>query len=83
MNVDSSKITSVQTAGRICRFAPNKVAEMFTLVLKGTQEVKWFNNSNTTECIVLDTEEKLKKVLNHEEIESREREFSENLQFRF
>lgn len=40
MNVDSSKITSVQTAGRVCRFAPNKTAEMFTLVIKGTQEVK-------------------------------------------
>ena len=83
MNVDSSKITSVQTAGRVCRFAPNKTAEMFTLVIKGTQEVKWFNNSNTVKCIVIDTEEKLQKVLNHEDIETRERDLNQNLDFRF
>lgn len=83
MNVDSSKITSVQTAGRVCRFSPNKVAEMFTLVINNTQEVKWFNNSNTTPYIVIDTEEKLQKVLNHEEIESRDRESIENKMYRF
>ncbi|MDY5984473.1 MAG: helicase-related protein [Candidatus Onthovivens sp.] len=38
MNVNSSKITAVQKRGRICRFEPGKKAEMFTLVLKGTQE---------------------------------------------
>ena len=36
--VDSSKITSQQKRGRICRFEPGKEAELFTIVLRGTQE---------------------------------------------
>lgn len=83
MNVNSSKITSLQTQGRICRFAPDKVAEMFTIVLGNTQEVKWFNNSAPSEYIVLDTEEKLQKVLNYEIVESRQRDPMKDLQFRF
>ncbi len=83
MNVDSSKIRSTQQQGRVCRFSPNKTAEMFTIVINNTQEVKWFNNSNTTNYITIDTEEKLQKVLNHEEIESRERDFGETKNYRF
>ena len=40
MNVDSSKIRSTQQQGRVCRFSPNKTAEMFTIVINNTQEVK-------------------------------------------
>lgn len=35
---DSSKIRSTQRKGRICRFEPGKKAEMFTLIIRGTQE---------------------------------------------
>lgn len=83
MGVDSSKIRATQRQGRVCRFSPNKTAEMFTLVINNTQEVKWFNNSNTTSYITIDSEEKLQKVLNHEEIESRERDFGETKNYRF
>lgn len=83
MSVDSSKIRSVQRQGRICRFSPNKTAEMFTLVINGTQEVKWFNNSNTSDYITIDSEEKLQKILNYEEIESRERDFGNTKTYRF
>lgn len=83
MNVNSSKIKSTQQQGRICRFSPGKQAEMFTLVIKGTQEIKWFNNSTLSNYIVIDSEEKLKKVLNNEAIELQERTPNEDLQFRF
>lgn len=83
MDVDSSKRSSIQKAGRCVRYSPGKTAEIFTLVINNTQEVKWFNNSNTSQYIVIDTEEKLQKVLNHEDIESRERDFGETKQYRF
>lgn len=83
MNVNSSKISSVQKTGRCCRFAPNKVAEIFTLAIKGTQEVKWFNNSSTTEYITINDSTDLDKVLNGEEINSRQREWTEDKTYRF
>lgn len=83
MNINSSKITSVQQNGRICRFEPGKTAEMFTIVIAGTQELKWFNNSNTSDYIVIDSPEKLNKVLNYEEIESRTRDFISDITYRF
>ena len=82
MNVNSSKITAVQKRGRICRFEPGKKAEMFTLVLKGTQEYQWFQNSNVDSVITID-EEQLNKILNGEEIQTRERETLVDTQFRF
>ena len=82
MNVNSSKITAVQKRGRICRFEPGKKAEMFTLVLKGTQEYQWFQNSNIDSVITIN-EEQLNKILNGEEIQTRERESLIDTQFRF
>ena len=38
-NVDSSKITKVQKTGRCIRFEDNKFAEIFTLLIAGTQEI--------------------------------------------
>jgi len=38
LNVNSSKITKTQTRGRICRFEEGKTAELFTVVIKGSQE---------------------------------------------
>lgn len=38
LSTDSSKIRKTQRSGRVCRFEPGKQAEMFTLIIKGTQE---------------------------------------------
>lgn len=38
LSTDSSKIRKIQRSGRVCRFEPGKQAEMFTLVIRGTQE---------------------------------------------
>ena len=82
MNVNSSKIKTVQEIGRVCRFEKNKVAEMFTLVLKGTQEFKWFQNSNTSDVIVIN-EEQLTDVLNNKELITRQRDLNEDVEYRF
>lgn len=38
MAVNSSQITGTQQLGRISRIEENKIAEMFTIVIKGTQD---------------------------------------------
>lgn len=82
LHTDSSKTRKTQRIGRAIRFEEGKTSEIFTLVLKGTQEVNWFNNSNTSKVITIN-EEQLEKVLNGESIETRERENIVNTKFRF
>lgn len=82
LSTDSSKIRKTQRSGRVCRFEPGKQAEMFTLVIRGTQEWNWAMNSATSNYIVIN-EEQLDKVLNYENIETREREIIENKTYRF
>ena len=82
LSTDSSKIRKTQRSGRVCRFEPGKQAEMFTLIIRGTQEWNWAMNSATSNYIVIN-EEQLDKVLNYENIETREREIIENKTYRF
>ena len=82
MNVNSSKVKAVQKTGRVARFEPGKQAEMFTLVIRGTQEIKWFNNSNTTDVIVIN-ENQLSKVLKGEDIEVRPHNNVGDIAYRF
>lgn len=82
LHTDSSKVRKTQRIGRAIRFEEGKTSEIFTLVLKGTQEVNWFNNSNTSKVITIN-EEQLEKVLNGESIETRQRENIVNTKFRF
>lgn len=82
LSTDSSKIRKTQRNGRICRFEDGKTAELFTLLIKGTQEVNWFRNSVTTSYQMI-TEEQLEKILNGEIIETRQRENIENKNYRF
>lgn len=82
LSTDSSKIRKTQRNGRICRFEEGKIAELFTLVIRGTQEWNWFQNSATTNYTVL-TEQQLDQVLAGEEIITRERENVEDKKYRF
>lgn len=66
-SIDSSKITKTQRFGRVCRFEEGKIAEMFTLLIAGTQEVNWFKNSCTTKYKVI-SEDQLDDLLNGEEV---------------
>lgn len=47
IGIDSSPIKAKQKLGRVIRFEPGKKAEMFTIVIDGTQETKWFETSHT------------------------------------
>ena len=82
LHTDSSKIRKGQRLGRAVRFEEGKVAEIFTLIIAGTQETKWLANSRTSKVITI-TEEQLDKVLAGEDIQTREREYTENIEFRF
>ena len=82
LHTDSSKIRKGQRVGRGIRFEPGKTTEIFTLIIKGTQEVNWFSNSKTSKVITIN-EDQLDKVLAGESIQTREREYTENLEFRF
>lgn len=57
----SSSTQKTQRKGRVVRFAENKEAEIFTLVLRGTVEEEWFKKSSEgTHYITIDEEELLK-----------------------
>ena len=68
LGIDSSGIKAVQRTGRVIRFADNKTAEVFNLVLEDTVEVNWFTNAHNKDnpYIVID-EEGLEQVLRGEE----------------
>lgn len=83
LNTNSSKIIKVQSRGRVCRFEEGKEAELFTILIKGTQEVTWHANASTGSHYQTITESQLDKVLAGEIIETRERENVEDKKFRF
>lgn len=58
----SSKTSKTQRIGRVVRKEGDKMAEIFTLVIKDTVDEQWFSNSNTSEYVTID-EEQLKNVL--------------------
>lgn len=82
LHTDSSKIRKTQRLGRSVRFEEGKVAEIFTLILRNTQEYSWFQNSNTSNVIYIN-ESQLDKVLAGETIETREHDNIVNTKFRF
>lgn len=80
---NSSKIRHQQVVGRAIRFEPGKIAEIFTLVIKGTMEVTWVNNSMINSNHIVINEQQLDQVLAGEEIITRERENVEDKKYRF
>jgi len=83
MSVDSSKIRKTQRTGRIIRFEEGKTAELFTLIIRGTQEWRWFQNSNTSKNAIVISEDQLKLILSGEELVTRQRDQFEDTEFRF
>lgn len=63
MNTDSSKINSIQKAGRVIRFEEGKIAEIFTLVINGTSEMTWYENSHKKGSYIQIDLEGLKNIL--------------------
>ena len=82
LHTDSSKIRKVQRVGRSIRFEEGKTTEIFTLVIAGTQEIKWLANSRASKVITIN-EEQLDRILAGEDVKTRERNYSQDLAFRF
>lgn len=60
----SSPTQKTQRVGRIIRYVEGKSAEMFTLVIKGTMEEGWFNNSTSGQNYIEIDEFELDEILN-------------------
>lgn len=65
---NSDKTSKIQEIGRAVRFEEGKEAEVFTLVLKGCQDNKWYAKSSEGMPYIELTESELDKVLNKEEL---------------
>lgn len=65
---NSSKLAHTQRVGRVIRKEEGKQAEIFTLVLRGTVEEKWFQKSHETKSFIEINEEELLQILNREPI---------------
>lgn len=63
LGLNSSSTTKKQRVGRVIRQKEGKVAEVFTLVLKGTVEEEWFRKSTSTGRYIPISEENLIDVL--------------------
>lgn len=83
LSVDSSKIRKTQRVGRIIRAEPGKKAELFTLVIAGTQEFGWWRNSKSSVNYTIITDKQLDDVLAGKEIISRRIDDNPNVNFRF
>ena len=68
LGFDSSEIKSIQRKGRVVRKFENKIAEIFYIVIKDTQEEKWFRDSHKKDhdYITID-EQGLEQVLKGEQ----------------
>lgn len=59
----SSSTEKTQRIGRIIRYEEGKEAEIFTLVISGTNEEHWFNTSSAGKSIIEITEKELDEIL--------------------
>ena len=78
----SSKLTKTQSVGRVIRFSPNKEAEMFILVLRGTVDEEWARRSNTNPDIIVLDEVQLMNLLQGRPVEEKKQKQT-NMLFRF
>lgn len=78
----SSQTQKTQRIGRVIRYAEGKEAEIFTLVLKGTNEEKWFDTSTSGKKYIELDEIQLDRILDHEDVKYPER-IAEEAQYLF
>lgn len=73
----SSPNEKVQRIGRVIRKEEGKIAEVFTLVIKGTVEERWFENSSQYSSYIEITEKELDDILAGDTIERLEQDGKE------
>lgn len=69
----SSKISARQRIGRVIRKEPEKTAEIFTLVLKGTVEEQWFRKSKEDLDYIEINENELDTVLKRKNLKNKQK----------
>lgn len=69
---NSSKTNKIQELGRVVRAEPGKVAEIFTLVLKGTVEESWAQKAGEDMEVTVINEEELNIVLDNNKIDKKQ-----------
>ena len=82
LSTDSSKIRKNQRSGRVCRKEEKKQAEIFTLLIRGTQEVNWHRNSSSPGYMIIN-ESQLDEILAGNIVETRQQNNIENTKYRF
>lgn len=65
LGIDSSKTRLIQRVGRVIRYAPDKEAEIFILVLKNTVEEEWARKALENNTYIAINEQELENVLNY------------------
>lgn len=66
----SSATQKTQRVGRVIRYEPGKDAEVFTLVIKGTNEEGWYQTSTAGKEYIEITESELDEILSGKESEN-------------
>ena len=54
---------TIVVRGRVIRYEDGKEAEIFTLVIAGTNEIHWFDTSSAGKSIIEITEKELDEIL--------------------
>lgn len=73
----SSQTQKTQRIGRVIRFEENKEAEIFTLVIKGTNEEAWYNNSTAGKNYIELNVQELNEILSFNKVDNIEMEAKE------
>ncbi len=73
----SSSTQKTQRIGRVIRKEEGKIAEIFTLVIKGTMEENWHSTSNVGTSYIEITERELDDILGGKESSNKEQEGKE------
>lgn len=80
----SSSLQKTQRIGRVLRLEEGKQSEVFTLVIKDTNEEHWYNNSTEGKEYLEITEAELDSILRYEKLEKTTQEgYSVDPLFRF
>jgi superfamily II DNA or RNA helicase len=82
LGMNSSKTVKTQRRGRVLRAQEGKVVEIFNLVLKGTVEEQWFQNSVGNSNYITIDESNLVNLLEGKEITKKKNKQTSML-FRF
>ena len=80
---NSSSIVKTQTVGRIIRYSPDKEAEIFTLVIRGTMEEAWYSKSTKNNNYITIDEENLINLLKGETFNKQKNISKDNILLRF